>query len=66
MSAVHQTPSEDDLLSSITKGLQILYDRVQKSQENAAVVGNLLGSEKDKEAAGHLGGLTTGDGLRKG
>jgi hypothetical protein len=45
-----QIPSEEELLSNITKGLQVLYDKVQKSQENAAVVGNLLGSEKDKEA----------------
>ena len=66
MSAVPQIPSEDDLLSSITKGLQMLYDKVQKSQENAAIVGNLLGSEKDKETAGPVGGSTTGDSLRKG
>jgi hypothetical protein len=54
------------LLSSITKDLQILYDKVQKTQENAAVVGNLLGSEKDKETAGTHGGPTIGDNLRKG
>jgi len=43
MPVVPQIPSEEELLSSISKGLQLLYDKVQKSQENAAVVGNLLG-----------------------
>jgi len=52
ISVLPQISSEEDLLSSITTGLQILYDNVQKSQENANVVGNLLGFEKDKETPG--------------
>lgn len=61
ISAASQIPTEEELVFSLTKGLQVLYDKVQKAQENAAIVGNLLGSEKDKEPAG---GSTMGD--RKG
>ena len=40
ISVLPQISSEEDLLSSITMGLQILYD---EEQENVNVVGNLLG-----------------------
>jgi hypothetical protein len=56
MSVVPQVPGEEELLSSIAKGLQVHYDKVQKSQENAAVVGNLLGSEKDTTRCPTRGG----------
>ena len=41
ISVLPQISSEEDLLSNITKWLKILYDKVQKAQENANVVGNL-------------------------
>ena len=38
-----QMASESELLASTMRNLQVLYDRLQRSQDSAAVVGNLLG-----------------------
>jgi len=54
MSGVRQIPSEEELLSSTSRGLHVLYDQVQKSQENSTIVGSLL-TEKDKETGSTLG-----------
>ncbi|KAF8148646.1 hypothetical protein B0H34DRAFT_668360 [Crassisporium funariophilum] len=38
-------PTEQKLLADTTKGLQVLYDKLQRSQESAAVAANLLSLE---------------------
>ena len=38
-----QMASESELLASTMRNLQVRYDRLQRSQDSAAVVGNLLG-----------------------
>ena len=38
-------PSEAQLLANTTKSLQALYEKLQRSQESAAVAANLLSTE---------------------
>ncbi len=54
---------EEELLASTMKSLQTLYDKVQKSQDSAAVVGNLVGFEKEKD--GVLPGSGSNDVVKK-
>jgi hypothetical protein len=49
--AMPNIPKEKELLASTMKSLQTLYDKVQKSQDSAAVVGNLVGFEKEKDGS---------------
>lgn len=65
ISAMPHVPNEEDLLASTTKKLQILYDKVQKSQESAAVVGNLVGFEREKDNS-VVPGSGASDGVKKG
>ncbi|KAF9527948.1 hypothetical protein CPB83DRAFT_814822 [Crepidotus variabilis] len=41
-------PSEPVLLESVTRNLEIFYDQLQRRQESAGVVVNLLGTEREK------------------
>jgi len=66
--ALPPVPTEDELLATTTNSLQILYDKLQKSQDSAAVVANLLAPEREKEGGtlfGYASGVGGSDSLRK-
>lgn len=66
--ALPPLPTEDELLATTTNSLQILYDKVQKSQDSAAVVANLLAPEREKDGGTLLGyapGAGSSDSPRK-
>ncbi|KAG7440066.1 uncharacterized protein BT62DRAFT_938399 [Guyanagaster necrorhizus] len=37
-------PTEQEMMVDVSKSVQVLYERLKRSQESAAVVANLLGA----------------------
>lgn len=49
MTSMPSIPSEAVLMENTTKNMQILYDQLERKQESAGIVANLLVLEKEKE-----------------